>query len=136
MAWIVEYNNTLRIVDVALNGSVSGPEVHELTSRAIGLLKKQGTLEVLVDTTEMEWAPPIVDIYSLPGQYETEALDRRVRIALVAPKSSVAKQATQFYENACTNRGWLVRSFASRDEAIAWLTDANFSNKPEGGGAI
>lgn len=137
MAWTVAYDDTLRAISVKLFGSLDGSELHGLTSAAIALQKEQGILDVLVDAIELEFPPPLVDIYDLPAeQYIAEHLTRKVRIAVVLPKVPHAREAAQFYETVCRNRGWSVRSFLSRDEAAAWLQGAGSPNKPDAGDAL
>jgi len=122
MTWTLEHNETFRFIHVTLFDSVSGPELKEVTSAAIALLKKKGVLGAFLDLTGLELMAPIIDVYDLPDkQYDQEGLDRNVRMAMVLPVSHSAKQAAEFYETVCVNRGWLVRSFPERNDAIEWL---------------
>jgi stage II sporulation SpoAA-like protein len=129
MTWTLECDDASRTITAKLTGSLSGPDARELTSSMIGLVEKHGVLNVLLDTSEVESAPSTIDIFKLPAeQYVQENLSRMVRIAMVMPKAAALKRAALFYEAACVNRGWLVRSFAGRDEALAWLKGADSSN--------
>ena len=128
MTWTLEHNESPHYISVRLSGCVSGPELHELTSAAIALLKKQGVLGAFIDLIEVESVESIIDVFDLPDkQYEQEGLDRKVRLAMILPVSPVAKQAAEFYETVCVNRGWLARSFPGRNEAIEWLKSFNTS---------
>jgi hypothetical protein len=131
VAWTLEYNSTLRIVEIVLAGSITGPDLQESTSKAIALSKDQGIpAAFLVDATELELAASIVDLYDLPAQqYFAEGADLRNRLALVLPQSPKARRDARFYETACVNRGWNVKSFPNRDEAIEWLTCTESSAK-------
>jgi hypothetical protein len=132
MTWTLEYNRTLRIVDVVFAGITSGRDLQEATTKCILLGKEQDTVQFLVDAAELELFAPLVDIIDLPDkQYVMEGLDRLSRVALVSPRSPKAKEAAYFYETACINRGWSVRLFPKRDDAIEWLTSAEFSKKQE-----
>jgi hypothetical protein len=132
MAWTLRYNDALQSIEVTFWGHVGGPEVHESTSEAIALLKKHGAMRALVDTTEMESAPPVVDIYDLPAkQYILEDLSYDVLIALIVPNTSKIKEAARFYETVCVNRGWNVQSFPNRGDAIEWLTRKSAVNKED-----
>lgn len=129
MAYTLEYNSKINTIEVAFVGSVSGPEVREATTNAITLLKKHGGSKVLIDTTRLEVAPQFFDIYNLPAyQYVEEGLSHKTRLALITPESTKVSEATQFYETACVNRGWLVRSFSARDEALEWLKGIDTSD--------
>ena len=133
MSWTVEFNGKSGIIEIVYVGHSTGADLRESTTKGIALTNELGVFDVLVDSTELE-APPLTDIYDLPAkQYDAEGLSRRIRIALIQPKLPSALKATEFYENACVNRGWRVRSFANRDAAIEWLIDTDSSNKPAAG---
>ena len=130
MTWMLEYNNTLRIVDVVFTGVTSGRDLQEATTKCVMLGKEQGTVKFLVDAVGLELFAPLVDIIDLPDkQYVAEGLDRLSRVALVYPRSPKAKQAAHFYETVCINRGWSVKLFPKRDDAIEWLTATDSLNK-------
>lgn len=125
MAWTVEYNKHLRIIEVVLQGNVTGPEIRAAATRANELHKQMNVLDAVIDATDVQIPPPIIDIYELPAkQFIAEGLNRRVRMALVNPRSLVAREAAHFYETACINMGWQVKSFPTQDKAVAWLTNA------------
>ena len=132
MTWRLEFNSTLRIIDLVYVGHVTGPEMKEATTKAIALGKEKGILEVLVDGMEVDLGPSTTDLFELPDkQYPAEGKSRQSRIALVLPKSPELIKAARFYETACLNRGWCVQLFPNRDEAIQWLTSTDSSNKPD-----
>ena len=131
MTWTLKHNESPHFIHVTLFGSVSGFELRELTSAAIALLKKQGVLGAFIDLIELESVTSIIDVFDLADkQYDREGLNRNVRMAMVLPVSHSAKQAAEFYETVCVNRGWLVRSFPGRNEAIEWLKAYNTSDVP------
>jgi hypothetical protein len=64
----------------------------------------------------------VVDILYLPEQkYAADKLDRKSRIAVLMPKDAAARKELQFYETVCLNRGWQVKIFNTKQEALAWL---------------
>jgi hypothetical protein len=98
------------------------------------LSKDHDNAGVLVDATEIELTASTFDLYDLPAhQYVVDGIDHRTGVAVVQPKSRKEQEAAQFYETACVNRGWRVRLFPNRDEAIKWLMGADSSNKPDAG---
>ena len=130
MAWTHEYNSTLRLVEVVFTGDTTGRDLHEATTKAISLSKERGITRFLVDAAELKLSAPLIDIIDLPDkQYVEEGLDRRSRVALITPISPRGKEAAQFYETVCYNRGWQVQLFTTRDEAMAWLHAAEGSKK-------
>ena len=136
MAYTLEYNRTLRIVELVYTGRYTAQESRESTSKAIALGKEHGDADALVDASEVELAVSIFDLLDSPDrQYVVEDMNRRIRVAVVPPSLPKDKKDAQFYETACLNRGWQVRLFPSRDDALEWLKGANSSNKPDAGDA-
>ena len=128
MAWTLEYNTTLSIIEIVFAGKITASDLEELTTKRIKMCKEKDILEVLIDATEQELAASLFDIFQLPDkQYFSEGMDRKTRVALVMPKSPKSLEAAQFYETACVNRGWDVKLLPHRDEAIEWLKATNTS---------
>jgi len=136
MAYTLEYNHTLRIVELVYTGRYTAQESQESTSKAIAIGKEHGDADALVDAAEVELAVSLFDLLDLPDrQYVEEGMNRRIRVAVVPPRLLKDKKDAQFYETACLNRGWQVRLFPNRDDAIEWLTGTDSSNKPDAGDA-
>ena len=122
MTWTIDFDESLGMLEMTLEDLVSGEELHEVTSRAIAILREKDSILALADISRLQGSPPLTDIYELPArQYVAEGLSRNIRIALVEPVADAAIEAARFYETVCMNRGWVVQSFAARDQAIEWL---------------
>ena len=122
MTWTVTHNSKLQIIEVVYTGITSGEDLQESTSKAIAMTKEFGISEVLVEITDITLDVTTMDIFKLPAhQYRTEQLDYRTHVALILPCREKERQDALFYETVCLNRGWLVRTFETRDESIAWL---------------
>ena len=118
----VEYNSALDVIEIVHAGLTSAEDLRKTTTMAIALINERGVLDVLLDATTIDLRASLVDVYNLPAEdYEAEKLDRRACVGLVLPESKKGREFAEFYETACSNRGWNVRSFSSRDEAINWL---------------
>ncbi len=123
MPWTLSHNQALRIVEVLYTGEVTGRELREVTSKCITLEKENGVNRFLCDASDCEISASLLDLFDLPAeQYAAEKADRSGRVAVVLPRSPRARDAAQFYETASRNRGWMVQAFASRQEAVDWLT--------------
>jgi hypothetical protein len=122
MATTLTHHGSLGFIEVVFAGRATREDLADVTSRGIALVRETGTFDVLIDLTDLELAASLLDVYNLPArQYQDENLDRRVRLGLVTPRQPREREAAQFYEDACVNRGWQVRSFGSRDDALGWL---------------
>ena len=136
MAYTLKYNHTLKIVELEYTGLFTAQESRESTSRAIALGKEHGDADALVDAMEAELSISIVDLLDLPSrQYVVNDMNRRIRVAVVPPKLPKDREDAQFFETACLNRGWQVRLFPCRVDAIEWLKGADFSNEANAGDA-
>jgi hypothetical protein len=122
MAWSSKINAELGIVESTFRGPTTAADIRENTTAALALARQAGTTRHLIDSSELTFAASLTDLYQLPAsQYEREQVDRRSRIAILSPRDEKAREATHFYQTACVNRGWSVKLFADRQEAIGWL---------------
>ena len=114
MAYTLEYNRNLAIVELTYTGQFTAQEARESTAKAIALGKVHGDADAYVDASEVELAISICDLLDLPNrQYVEEGMNRNIRVAVVPPKLPKDREAAQFYETAYLNRGWHVRLFPS-----------------------
>ena len=121
MPWSYVRNSELKIVDVVYKGEISASDLRESTSEFIVLEKREALNRFLIDADEMSLAPntSLFDVLDLPAkQYVEEEADRAGRVAVYLSASSKAQDTVQFYETACTNRGWMVKVFRGRQEAL------------------
>lgn len=126
MPWEHAFNEALGIIEVTLTGVVSGNELRQGTERGLALSGALGELRCMVDATDQEEAGTILDLYQLPALYERAGLDRnKTRMALLPPARPEVRELALFYETVCVNRGWLVRVFTTREQAIEWLTNGS-----------
>ena len=111
------------VIELVLSGVVSGAELRKATSEGIALTKDLEKTRCLIDASDQEETGTILDLYDLPDQYAEEGLDRRTRLALLMPTRDELHEITTFYGALCVNRGWQVRLFSDREEALDWLTE-------------
>ena len=121
MPWRVEYHRDQEIVEAAYWGDTDAAAIRDATREAIKLVKQHEATLGLVDCLEQTSTGSILELYELPQLYDDEGLTRSIRIALVEPAKRELKDLAMFYENVCVNRGWQLRRFATRDDAVAWL---------------
>ena len=123
MFWSYTHNPSKQIVEVVFSGDICADDLKDATSALISLEKDKALNRFLVDTREMKLSASLVDVYNLPvKQYVEEGADPNGRVALVLSRSSKEKEAGQFYETVCKNRGWDVQAFLELEDAVNWLT--------------
>ena len=134
MSWSVEHNAEIGVVQCTYIGRVTAEEFKKSTIQAIDLAKNHDTNLFLLDDSKWEGGASLVGIFELTDLYLELKVDRRSRAALILPLSGAALEAdARFYETVCLNRGWQVKVFPERQEAINWLTNETLSNKPDTG---
>lgn len=122
MAWSVEYNSELRIIESVYAGTVDGKELRNAAQKRIETQQEHNTNQVLVDATALESVGSMVDIFNLPAlYYPSKSFSRATMIALVLPKLEQPLEATKFYVTASQNRGWNAKAFENREDALVWL---------------
>ena len=126
MSWSVKYNPALGIIEEVFGGLMTMSELEESVSQRICLEKETGAKKVLVDASDLTLDATIVEVYSLPNKlYEDQEASRLTHMALVLPTSPKTKEAAEFYQTACFNRGWKVEMFPDRESALNWLSKDN-----------
>lgn len=125
MTWNVTFQQKYKVILISYSGIVSIQDMQESTSRAILVGRENGSTMSLVDVTGVERLPSVVEIIDLPKSFYISAgVNRNTRVAvLFDPGIAGVADAIAFYETASVNRGWNVRSFASRPDALAWLAE-------------
>jgi hypothetical protein len=110
-----------KIIELTYSGSISPQELKEAFDASLLLAEKEKILLFLADCTNMIGGHSVVDLYSIITLLESTGLSRRIKEALLLPslRSSVAE--VKFYETACLNRGFNVKIFLNREDALAWL---------------
>ncbi len=132
MSWTLKYVPELGVVQYTSMGRITPDEVRDATTKAIGLARGSNTKLFLIDDSKWEGGESVVDLFDLPNLYVELEVDPGSRAAVIMPPPGTTEAKDElFYETVCRNRGWNVRTFQERDEASLWLTNRQFSNKPD-----
>ena len=123
----VTYNSKLQIIEIMHSGTLTVQNIEKTTSEAMALHKELGVNAVLIDTSNLKSVESLTELYDLPRQYDEGGVSRAIRIALVMPETSAARDAGNFYDNVCHNNGWEVRPFERLHEANEWLMASKFA---------
>ncbi len=123
MTWKLNRLQEQKIIELMLEGGISGKDAREMTSAAIKLSKECRINIFLVDASKLEAAPDTFSLYDLPNTlYLHDDLERDSRIAVVVSRLPQVQKDLKFYETTCMNQGWNVNLFSDREQAILWLT--------------
>ncbi|MBL8016696.1 MAG: hypothetical protein JNK43_05445 [Ignavibacteria bacterium] len=103
------------------HGSITNTE---LTDSIIGcqeIYKKTGLSLFLADCTNMLAEHSILDIFSKVDSFESLEMKKDFKEAIIITKDSESLDKLNFYETACLNRGYNVRIFENKEDALKWL---------------
>jgi hypothetical protein len=121
MSMTVQYNPELNIVESVLADNVTAEDLQTHETQCIALAMENNSTRFLTDATQATLTVSVYELYGLPKLYEDQDLQRPIFIAVLPPASEVGKGLVDFYETVCLNRGWTVRIFRERQEALDWL---------------
>ena len=100
------------------SGTLTVQNIEKTAFEAMALHKELGVNAVLINTSNLKSVESLIELYDLPRQYDEGGVSRAIRIALVMPETSAARDAMTVYDNVCHNNGWELRPFERRGEAL------------------
>jgi hypothetical protein len=121
MSITVKYNPELSTIESVLADDVTTEDLRIHEVQCIALAKETNSNRFLSDATQVTLKVSITALYDLPELYQDQGLRRPVFIAVLPPTSEAGKELVDFYKTVCHNRGWTVRIFGERQEALDWL---------------
>ena len=122
MPWSMEATDDGRILKVTYSGAFGSDELGSITERILLTMVEKKIGRVLLDCGEAHFDVPVLNVYKLPDRYDSHGIARgEVRAGVVKPKDGYRAELFEFYEDVCRNRGYFVKLFETRDEALGWL---------------
>ncbi len=109
------------IVEVVSFGQITVEDFINQSKEAIDLALKKNTNLFLSDDSDMVGPVNISVIISLPDFWERFSAPRTNKMALLISKDETLHEDFYFFENVCRNRGWNVKLFGEKEDAIKWL---------------
>ena len=120
MPYKVSYDPDSAFIVTVFEGKLSLEELLAEEDESIALAIENDTRKFLVDLVAYEGFISLIDLYEFPDRYEKK-LRRPIYVAVVQPRSQEARKDVMFYETICNNRGWDIKIFANKEDAVAWL---------------
>lgn len=125
MSWTVARNEQTGHIETVYRGIISNKEVRLSTVAALKLAAPDKVEHFLSDLSEADSELSAVDICVIPDQWTELKANPANKVAVVVPGHGKMWRDGQFYEDVCVNRGWNVKVFANRDDALAWLGETD-----------
>ena len=123
-----EFDGAQGICTLHVKGEfVGSSDSHEAQRVVADCYTKHGCTRFLIDMTEAKVVPGTMSLYDA-GDPQGDVAQRlkAARSAFLVPQ--VTGNA-RFFENVATNRGYTVRLFDNREEAIKWLASPRGGNR-------
>jgi hypothetical protein len=121
MPWTVNFLEDRKVVETKFTGDLEPIEVRDAVVASLDIATKNDTYLYLADCTRLKESGSLLDIYELGKFIETLAPDRKIKEAVIIPKTNRAVGDLKFYETLTVNRGFNVRLFEEREEGLQWL---------------
>jgi hypothetical protein len=125
MSWQTVHNKKLGILEVTFSGSPDIEELKEAVLFSLNLCRINQVTRVLADCSGLVTAndDSILKNYELGTFYESLSIEVVMKEAIILPVSEKAASMMYFFETTARNRGFNVRVFSNREEALEWLLD-------------
>ena len=123
MPYELKFHVNPSFVEVISRGKLTQEEQSQRDSEVHKLGRGNKPTFFLYNLLSTEIDASITELYQTPGLLEKEEQNRRNKAALLVQRDDKDWENLKFLETASLNRGWQIRVFSDRDEAISWLTD-------------
>ena len=121
MTWDVRYLDDTNIIYIVNKGASTNQDYEEQTIKALELAKEHNTHLFLTDNSEATNKAAILEIFYLPALYDKLGAYKINKLGVIVPNTPYKNEDYKFYETLCKNRGWNVKLFHDKDDAIEWL---------------
>ena len=119
----IEYDEDLKIVTVTYSGEFTHEKTKEIIGQRIAFGKEKNTNCFLLDMKNLLMGKgSLFDVLEVPEQiYKGQEMPHSSRTAIIKPDDPKVLEGLEFFKTVCINRGWVIKLFDEREEAIEWL---------------
>ncbi|HSC47384.1 MAG TPA: STAS/SEC14 domain-containing protein [Gammaproteobacteria bacterium] len=122
MSWKIEHRPSENIVRITAEGIITAEDAFAQAIEGVQLIVSLKASGVLVDYSGATLEMPLTDIYKLPDMFDAGGLPHWTKIAIVLPADPQNMHKYTFFDDTATNRGFQVKLYWERSQALAWLT--------------
>lgn len=120
MEWTFAFNREQGILEVAVKGEMTPPELNAMARENLAEIKKHDCFKCLLDYRQAYRNLGVLDAYNRPKDISKIGVDRNYRIAILVPEAEYPKYA--FQENVYKNSSYDLEIFTNREAALAFLS--------------
>lgn len=121
MAWKVNWDPEKGFVHTVYSATVTKQDLLDSMAETLRMIEGKGPQKFFTEWISAFPKLSTAEIFSVPKDWEAAGIDKESILAVVVQKVAKSWEDAKFYENVCRNRGWRVRVFKDRTEALAWL---------------
>jgi hypothetical protein len=122
MSWKIILMKEKGYVQISYAGNVTSQDLAEGAQAVLKLGLEHNFTKCLTDCKHIDIPPDVRSMYeNLIYFFDKIELNKSYREAMILPVNKKAAEYVLFYEVACTNRGYTVKTFESEQDAVAWL---------------
>lgn len=122
--WRVRFDKQLQAVVATFNGHVDASHLHQAAITRHRLLRETGARRALLDVENIRASVTPTRLFDYPSRlYREIKAVPGIRTALILPRDPASRELAEFFATACSNRGWPIHTFETRDAALASLTE-------------
>jgi hypothetical protein len=122
MPWKTRLIENPKYIEIIYSGIVTPQQLYMALESSVSLSRENKTELFLADCTTMVGGHTAVDLYGLISLFEKLEIGRTAKEAVIMLTVQESADEIRFYETACKNRGFNVKLFNNREEAVKWLT--------------
>jgi hypothetical protein len=124
MAYEIKLIKDKRIIEIENKNEITNEDMITQTKEVIILQHEKHIFSILADFASVRVNTNISDVFQFPELYEQMGMDHKSKIAVFVSDIEIKTEELQFYETICLNRGWNIKIFLDRKDAIKWLLDS------------
>lgn len=121
MPYSVTHSSEQKLIHIRNIGKLTPDDYRAGAREALRLSLEHGVLRCLIDNSALHNQVGTTDLYTLPEFYESIGIPKTIKAAVLVSEQTPRIDDIAFFETVCRNRGYDVKLFTSRDEALAWL---------------
>jgi len=127
MALKVTMNHEMGFIETTYSDEITIQDVTEATMKCLEFVHDEGPLKFLTDIANADLNLSVIEIFKQPDSWEALGFKRINSLAIVQGVKQKRKDDLSFLEDVSVNRGWNVKMFTERKDAIEWLAQQGAS---------
>ena len=121
MPYTIDFLEDEGIVIIENIGELTYADWVKQSQEVLELGRKKNVGLFLVHFTHLTVQATTFELFDFPALYERIGAPKTNRVAVLLTEDAAINEDIRFYETVCRNRGWSIRVFSHKDEAVEWL---------------